>query len=888
MPPMMLCFGLFAVYIFFACVPVLGHTPKYRRTGPRHARPLTLHPTLHPSINTRDHVHLQASDGLQLHYHDPHAAFEHIRSFATVYISGFHYPSVALEHSVHVESTFCDASAETITVTFSNHDAWAYAVANWRQHPIFYLVAFADTCGAGRESGERSVHLVTRIVPSEPNLEIACEMEETSLEDAIHPAREVSIDVDTFDVHRRYPGPNPPSAPYIQTSSAATRANYTHLPINEAIVNPESSGSSSAGDMYYLRDQGIKPDPVNYNYASDQQLYDFRVAQRLDEPVDLPCLDFDDVDDAGREELFPQAAPSSDPDLTVGSLQGRAIGDCGKNWLPFLIIRDCILLPILKFTLPSELYDLMNGLLSLDVTRIYKIFENVIEAAKAILSEKGYTPGGEVTFDTNVSHPMDNTDEFGYAYKVFEASKEKGDASVTFGLYCVECRIYGYIKHQSRFKFSFLEGFTVAEVDVTSGRIDFSAGIGIIITATYEVEASKTILTIPLSPLAIPGLIVIGPFVSVDVGVDLTLTVTGKILARSNIGWTQMTAKIDMLDGSRSFIGDWNKTKPVPLVSVELSGSAELAPYIATGLKFGIDILNGKLKLDAGLQVKTSIVVTVSGAVNSAAPADCNGLTVTLGAKFDAAVVVEGGTYSETFFPQEFAVEAYSTCIGIANAVKVKELAPAISLPLLPVVYDDQLYVTISVDNPKGNLHVMWFPPGDDKLKGIFVLPPLAGNDTDDSIIMNRVFISSKNPNHTDCNATTGTADNRVFYIHDVLMLRFGASPLYIAPKDQVPRHFGTVMALRSEGSQKGGEAFSGGVVTNSLDVDKRLKRYYWPVVCTYDNQRLMPRLFLTSEPVKFPATILDKQNDRKANTWQLSGNKNKFTKCEIAKLRIG
>ncbi|KAJ7670377.1 hypothetical protein B0H17DRAFT_864334, partial [Mycena rosella] len=121
------------------------------------------------------------------------------RSWASVQISGFVHPAVALEHSAHVLSTVCDPAHGTLTVAFKNHAAWAHALAHWEQHPRLLLVVFADTCGLGRESGERSVHLVHNLATDVRTLEIHCTMTEMSLTDAIHPDREVDIDVSTFE-----------------------------------------------------------------------------------------------------------------------------------------------------------------------------------------------------------------------------------------------------------------------------------------------------------------------------------------------------------------------------------------------------------------------------------------------------------------------------------------------------------------------------------------------------------------------------------------------------------------------------------------------------------------------------------------------------------------
>ncbi|KAJ7196672.1 hypothetical protein GGX14DRAFT_320589, partial [Mycena pura] len=127
------------------------------------------------------------------------------RSFAAVHVSGFRHPAVILEHSASVFSTNCDAGRSTITIAFKQRPAWETAVQDWQRHPKFMLVAFADSCGLGRESGERSVHLVHNITVISKTLEIIGHMEEVTLTDAIHPNKEVAIDLDTFDVHTSSP-----------------------------------------------------------------------------------------------------------------------------------------------------------------------------------------------------------------------------------------------------------------------------------------------------------------------------------------------------------------------------------------------------------------------------------------------------------------------------------------------------------------------------------------------------------------------------------------------------------------------------------------------------------------------------------------------------------
>ncbi|KAJ7619846.1 hypothetical protein DFH06DRAFT_1341928 [Mycena polygramma] len=127
-------------------VAAAAHTPTYQRRGPHNARPLYLHSPVHPDVNRTDPQHLRASHGLSLHYHDPHAVFPAIRSFASVHVSAFIHPAIILEHSAYVKSTGCHANTSTITVGFTHHrSAWATAVQDWTKHEQFLLSSFVST-----------------------------------------------------------------------------------------------------------------------------------------------------------------------------------------------------------------------------------------------------------------------------------------------------------------------------------------------------------------------------------------------------------------------------------------------------------------------------------------------------------------------------------------------------------------------------------------------------------------------------------------------------------------------------------------------------------------------------------------------------------------------
>ncbi|KAJ7504827.1 hypothetical protein B0H11DRAFT_1904905 [Mycena galericulata] len=240
-------------------------------------------------------------------------------------------------------------------------------------------------------------------------------------------------------------------------------------------------------------------------------------------------------------------------------------------------------------------------------------------------------------------------------------------------------------------------------------------------------------------------------------------------------------------------------------LSLELEGSAKLGPFITTGLNFGVDILNEKWTVAAGVEVEASLPGGVSA-------------------------VMKTGNTVDTQFQR----------IRPAKAEKMDRLVPDVPLPMLAPVYSNQ------------------FPKPDNN---IYAAPPLEAYDA--KYVLNRCFQGSTAVFNT--NATAGTYDNRVFifdsrHMDDAL----GVAPLRIAPSNEVPEHSTVVWvfylvllprvtdtnvgALRSEIGTDG-KPFVGAVTIASKD----FKPYYYPFICIYAEGNKAAIVFLAKDPVDGP-----------------------------------
>ncbi|KAJ7854066.1 hypothetical protein B0H14DRAFT_772762 [Mycena olivaceomarginata] len=613
---------------------------------PFRGKPHTLYPTVHPDTNRADLSHIKGGEGLTMHYHDPYAAFPEIRSFATVQVSGFIHPVILLEHSAHVTSTQCDATTSTITVTFGLRSVWAAALEDWKQHEKFLLIAYEDSCGLGRSSGERSVHLVHNFTSISDKMQIVAHMSEVPMTDAIHPDREVFIQVTTFDKHDTAP-PTPSSAQIIRRS-------------------PQDGGSPP---------QNSPPD------ANDEDYEVFAAMFRGDPPDDY--ISAEDLADGTFDGTLVPGADSLG--LRALEARGRCLNSL-KSFNPFAILTNCFALPILRAALPENVYRIFENLADGVLSVLQKVLDAIAEKIDDLLAKSAYTASGEVTFDTNKTLPLTNTSEFGWSYPLVDIpsikytgqhpgsdgkpSDKKNSIAGSFRMDCVGCRINGWMKYRSEFRFTLRNsGLINAVVEIVDGSLDVAVGVGIKFDLALNHQLFEgNIFKIGITPNQLPGIIIIGPFISLDVAFGVEIGASGTFIAKTSMGWSNMAAKLDLTNAEKSTLALVEKT-PASQVSLDFEARLVATPSITAGLLFGVTILNGKLEASAGVEAKASLPLTVAvagtvGTNQSLTFRDCGGVQVSVVAKF------------------AFYAIAKATAKGISNGAEVTKSHPLFDYPV--------------------------------------------------------------------------------------------------------------------------------------------------------------------------------------------------------------
>ena len=192
------------------------------------------------------------------------------------------------------------------------------------------------------------------------------------------------------------------------------------------------------------------------------------------------------------------------------------------------------------------------------------------------------------------------------------------------GIYvnCQECKVDGAIDLRGKFNYEkdglatvLKEGFVEA-----TGRIEAKAvariGVNVLI------EKSKTVATIPLTPITVPGIFALGPYVALDVGVRLEVGGELQVTFGAHISWNEIYTKIDFKNSANSQSRGWTPSNIDPQLSYETKLTADLGVFVKPKIEIGLTILNGVIRVGAGLSAQCTAGVT---ATSSDDPEKCSG-----------------------------------------------------------------------------------------------------------------------------------------------------------------------------------------------------------------------------------------------------------------------
>lgn len=175
----------------------------------------------------------------------------------------------------------------------------------------------------------------------------------------------------------------------------------------------------------------------------------------------------------------------------------------------------------------------------------------------------------------------------------------EADPEPSIELWCVDCQANGKLKLDGSASFSLINGLTKAQLSL-DGSLDVGLYLGMNAFAEWNPKEQYDFLSVGLPGLSIPDILTIGPVLSLGVSADLDIAAVGQYLVGADMQWTQLSAKLDVLNPKSSSKSGWT---PNIRDTVQADGSLTINSTLGLPitLGFGLNILNGKYEKEIKL-----------------------------------------------------------------------------------------------------------------------------------------------------------------------------------------------------------------------------------------------------------------------------------------------
>jgi hypothetical protein len=238
--------------------------------------------------------------------------------------------------------------------------------------------------------------------------------------------------------------------------------------------------------------------------------------------------------------------------------------------------------------------------------------------------------------------PGESDKGFSHSKEVLESIRNdligEPDPEPGIQVYCIDCGIDGSVTVSVHLEIHPFSGIGKGSVSV-EGHMYMGLYVGIDAFAEAEQTATKEIIKRGLPGWSIPGIISIGPELSLSVEAGVKVEAEGQIFAGASLTWPNFTATFDIAHPSQSTKDGWDPIFDRKLnVHGEVTASAHLGLPIK--LFFGVDVFDGTFTLGAGLVNMPEIVAkaTFEAAADTTAQTPTIGNDECIGVSFDVSL----------------------------------------------------------------------------------------------------------------------------------------------------------------------------------------------------------------------------------------------------------
>jgi hypothetical protein len=189
---------------------------------------------------------------------------------------------------------------------------------------------------------------------------------------------------------------------------------------------------------------------------------------------------------------------------------------------------------------------------------------------------------------------------------------------------------------EGKITFSIIKGLETGYISA-DGNLHASLQIGIVASFKDHWGFEKDIVDVPLSPYTIPGIITLGPSLSLAAGAEVNILAEGQLLAGITANMANFSARFDLKDHDKSVAPNFGpQAQPVFDGKGKIAVSADA--FLALKLAVGINILSGVFKKSVGIVEKPKLFLTAGVDASFSldegaqfANPNCKGLSIELG-----------------------------------------------------------------------------------------------------------------------------------------------------------------------------------------------------------------------------------------------------------------
>jgi hypothetical protein len=149
--------------------------------------------------------------------------------------------------------------------------------------------------------------------------------------------------------------------------------------------------------------------------------------------------------------------------------------------------------------------------------------------------------------------------------------------------------------------------FSALSIDLDlalSADLDVNASV----TGSYSTDLYKySPASLSISAFSIPGILDVGPILSLSLGVELEVSATADINADLSAQITAGKVHLDFLDGNKTTTSGWTP-KYTASADVSAEVTAELNPFVDGTVEIVVSVFDGLVNLSAGIDADATVV----------------------------------------------------------------------------------------------------------------------------------------------------------------------------------------------------------------------------------------------------------------------------------------